>query len=214
MVLGRCGSMMSVPFLTAFEIGRAAGGLGAEEADRLVFDEAERDQFVEGFADFGNQRAAGHGNDDVVGQAPAELLGDFKADGLRSFGVVGAQIYVDEAPVVAIGDLRAEAIDVVVVAIDAHQRRAVDLGVENLGRLEIGGDKDEGLEAETRGVRSNGVGKVAGGRAADRIESEGLRIGQCDRDDAIFEAERGHADGVVLDVEIARADAGIRGAAP
>ncbi len=118
--------------------GRAAGGLRAEEADLLVFNEAESDQLVEGFANFGDERAAGHGHDDVVGQAPAELLGDFEADGLGAFRVVGAQIDVDEAPVVAVGNLRAEAIDVVVVAIDADQRGAVDLGVEDLGRLEIG----------------------------------------------------------------------------
>ncbi len=57
-------------------------------------------------------------------------------------------------------------------------------------------------------MRSNGVGQIAGGRAADRIESEGLRVGQRHGDHTIFEAERGHADGIVLDVEIARADVG------
>ena len=59
--------------------GRAAGGLRAEEADGLVFDQAKRDQLVEGLADLADQRAAGHGADDVVGQPPAELLGDLVA---------------------------------------------------------------------------------------------------------------------------------------
>ena len=87
--------------------GRAAGGLRSEEAHRrLGFDQAEEDELVEGLADFADQGAAGHGHDDVVGQAPAELLGDLVADGLRAFRVVGAQVDVDEAPVVLVGDLR------------------------------------------------------------------------------------------------------------
>ena len=47
----------------------------------------------------------------------------------------------------AVGDLGAEAIDVIVIAVDAHDARAVDGGVENFGRLEIGGDEDAGVEA-------------------------------------------------------------------
>ena len=112
------------------------------------------------------------GHDYVVRETPAELLGDFKANCLGAFGIEGAQVDVDETPVVAIGDLRAETIDVVVVAVDADQRRAVNLGVENLRRLEIGGDEDVGLEAEARGVRGNGVGQVAGRRAADGVKSK------------------------------------------
>src|SRR5579863_15572 len=89
--------------LDGFGDGGAAGGLRAEEADLLVRDEAERDEFVERLADLGDERAAGHGDDNIVGQAPAELLGDLKADGLRAFGVVRAEVHVDEAPVVALG---------------------------------------------------------------------------------------------------------------
>ena len=95
----------------------------------------------------------------------------------------------------------------VVVAIDAHQRGAIDLGVENLRRLQVGGNQDEGLQAQPRGMRGNGVGQIPGRRAANRVESECLRIGQRHGHHAILEAQRGHADGVVLDVEIARADA-------
>ena len=207
MVLGFCGSMSSLPVLDGAGDGRAAGGLRAEEADRLVFDQTERDQLIEGLADLADQRAAGHGDDDVIRQAPAELLGDLVADGLRALGVVGAQVDVDEAPVVLVGDQGAEAVDVVVVAVDADQARAVDLGVEDLGGLEIGGDEDAGLQAQTRRLRGDGVGQVAGRGAADGVEAEGLRVGQRDRDHAVLEAERREADGVVLDVEIVRADA-------
>ncbi len=155
MVLGRWGSMPSVPSLTATEMGEQPVGLGSEEANRLLFDEAEVDEFVEGFANFSDQRAAGHGDDDVVRKTPAELFGDLIADGLRTFGVVGAEVYVDEPPGVLVGNLGAEAIDVIVVAVDADQARAVDKGVEDLGGLEISGDEDGGLEAQACGLRGD-----------------------------------------------------------
>ena len=189
--------------------GRAAGGLRAEEAHgaRRLLDQAEKDELVEGLADLADQRAAGHGNDDVVRQAPAELLGDLVADGLRAFRVVGAQVDVDEAPVVLVRDQRGEAVDVVVVAVDADEARAIDERVENLRGLEIGGHQDAGLQSEARGLRGDGVREVAGGGAADRVEAELARVGQRNGDDAILEAERGKADGVVLDVEAGGADA-------
>ena len=109
--------------------------------------------------------------------------------GLGAFGVVGAQIDVDEAPFEAVGDLRAEAIDVVVVAVDAHDARAVDGGVQDFGGLEIGGNEDAGVEALLRGLRGNGVGKIAGGGAADRFKSKAARGGQSGGDDAVLEGQ-------------------------
>jgi hypothetical protein len=47
------------------------------------------------------------------------LLGDLEALGFAAFGVVGAEVDVDEAPGVFVGDLGAEAVDMVVVAVDA-----------------------------------------------------------------------------------------------
>jgi hypothetical protein len=135
------------------------------------------------------------------------LLGDLVAYGLGAFGVVGAEVDVDEAPGVLVGDLGAEAVDVVVVAVDADETRTVDLGVEDLCRLEVGGDEDAGLEAETGGLCGDRVGEVAGGGAADGGEAELLRVGEGDRDDAIFEAESWEADCVVLDVEVSGTDA-------
>ncbi len=102
----------------------------------------------------------------------------------------------------------------VVIAVHAHQRRAVDLGVENLGGLEIGRNQDVGLQPQARSVCRHRIGQVAGRGAANRIESEGLRIGQRHRDHAILEAQRGHADGVVLDVEIAARQSALPAAEP
>ena len=180
----------------------------AEEFYRFGFHPAERDQFAECFGNFGDQRTAGHGNDDVVGKRPAELLGDFVAVRLRAFGIVGAQIHVDEAPLKAVGDLRAEAIDVIVVAVDAHDARAVDGGVEHFGGLEVGGDEDAGVETLLRGLRGDGVGEIAGGRTADGGEIEAARGGESGGDDAILEGKRREADGVIFEIEILQAPLG------
>ena len=94
----------------------------------------------------------------------------------------------------------------VVVAVDADETRAVDLGVEDLCGFEVGGNEDAGLEAEAGGLSGDGVGEVAGGGAADGLEAEPARVGEGDGDDAVFEAEGRETDGVVLDVEVGCAD--------
>ena len=176
----------------------------AEELHFLRFDQAKLHQLVECLLDLDDQRTAGHRADDVVGQAPSELLGDFEADGLRSFSIVRTQVDVDEAPAMLVGDLRAETVDLIVVAGDAHDLRAEHVGPENLCGLEIGGDEDPGLQSFARGVCGDGVGQVSGRRTRDGVEAEGFRLRQRDGDDAVFEAQRGQADGVVLEIEIAR----------
>ena len=208
-VFGRCGTMSSAPFLDRDRDGRAAGGLRTEEAHGACgfLDQAQEYQLIEGLANLANQAAAGHGNDDVVRQAPAKLLGNLVADRLRAFGIVRAQIDVDEAPVVLVRDQRGEAVDVVVVAVDADEARTIDQGVEDLGGLQVCGHQDAGLEAKARGLGSDRIGEIAGRRAADRVEAELARVRQRNRDYAILEAERGKADRVVLDVEIGGADA-------
>jgi len=181
--------------------------LRAKELNRLVFDHAEVDKLAEGLANFANERAAGHGDDDVVGQTPAELLGDLVAYGLRALCIVGTEVDVDETPAILVGDESAKTVDVIVVAVDADEARAVDEGVEDLGGLEIGGHQNAGLNAEAGGLRGDGVRKIASGGAADGSESKLARVGQRNRDDTVLEAEGWEADGVVLDVEVGGADA-------
>src|SRR6202030_2153917 len=98
---------------------------------------------------------------------------------------VGTQIHVDEAPLEAVGNLRAQAIHVIVVAVDAHDARAIDRGVEDFGRLEVRGNEDAGIETLLRGLRSDGVGEIAGRRAADGGEMEATRGGESRGDNAI-----------------------------
>ena len=103
----------------------AAGRLGAVDlALRLLVEQADLVEFVEGLVDLADQAAAGHRRDDVLRRAPAELLGDFVAERLGAFRVEGPQVDVDEAPVVAVGDLAAQAVDVVIGSLDGDQLRA------------------------------------------------------------------------------------------
>ena len=90
---------------TPSEIGEQPVAWAPKNFTGLCFDPAERNQFAEGFGDFGDERASGHRYDYVVREAPAKLFGDFVAVRLRAFGIVGAQIHVDEAPLEAVGDL-------------------------------------------------------------------------------------------------------------
>ena len=57
------------------------------------------------------------------------------------------------------------------------------------------------------GLRSDGVGEIAGGGAAYRSEAELLGVGERDGDDAVLEGERREADGVVLDEQVSRTNA-------
>ena len=94
----------------------------------------------------------------------------------------------------------------VVVTIDSNQRSAVDLRVEDLRRLKIRRNQDEGLEAQACGLRGDSVRQISCGRAADCVKAKRLCIGQRYRHHAIFEAECGQANGIVLDIEIGGPD--------
>ena len=94
----------------------------------------------------------------------------------------------------------------VVVAVNTNQGRAVDLRVENLRGLEVGGHEDVGLETESRSLRGDRVREVASRRAADGVKAKDLCIRQRDRNHPVFKAQRGHANGVVLDVKVRRPD--------
>jgi len=56
------------------------------------------------------------------------------------------------------GDLSAEAVDMVVIAVDAYEASAIDLGGQDLGGFEIGWNQDGCFEAKAgclgRGCRS------------------------------------------------------------
>src|SRR4029077_2838767 len=107
----------------------AALGLGAvhlrQRAGGGLY-EAELSELLEATGDLREQRARGDRHDAAVGQLPAELLGDLEGERLRALRVVRAQVDVDERPVALGAQLGAEAVDVVVVALDTDELRAVD----------------------------------------------------------------------------------------
>src|SRR6202030_3371649 len=116
---------------------------------------------LEVFFDLDDQRAPSHRTDHVIRQAPAQLLGDFEAYRFRSFSVVGSQVYVDEAPVMLVGNLRTEAVDLIVVAGDAYDLCAEDVRTQNLRGLKIRWNKDPSLETFAGGMRSYGISQIA-----------------------------------------------------
>src|SRR5439155_26246980 len=103
---------------------------------------------------------AGHRHDDVLGRAPAELLGDLEAHRLGALGVVGPQVDVHEAPAILEGDLRTQAVHLVVGAADADDLRPVDAGAQDLRALQVAGHEDVRLQPGGGGVGGHAVGQV------------------------------------------------------
>jgi hypothetical protein len=174
MVSGFTGRQTSVPAAHAWATGRAADGLGAVEGRQLAREQAELEELAEALADLGEQRARGDRDDDAVGRRPPELLADLVGQRLGALGVVRAQVDVDERPrLVLARQLGAQAVDVVVVAVDRHDVRAVDARGEDLLLLEVGRDEDEGLHPERGRLGGHGVGQVARGGAGQDLEARG-----------------------------------------
>ena len=99
------------------------------------------------------------------------------------------------------------AVHVVVVALDRNDVAAVDRGGDDLALLEVRRDEHVAAQPGVRGVRGDGVGEVAGGRARRDLEPELERLAQRDRDDAVLERVGGVAR-VVLDPDLAEAELG------
>src|SRR2546429_1432754 len=93
----------------------------------------------------------------------------------------------------------------IVVAVDANDARAIDRRVEHLGRLEVRGNEDTRVEALLRGLRGDGVGQIAGRRAADGGETKAARSGESCGDDAVFERQGREANRVIFEIEIFQA---------
>ena len=180
--------------------GRAAGGLAADEADVAWRDPAQLDQLLERAGDAGDHRARRDRGHDDVGEPPAERLGDLVGERLAALGVVRAEVDVDRAPAELVGDLEAQAVDVVVGAVDRDDRRAVGERMLDLRRLEVGRHEHVRGQARGRRGRRGRAREVAGARAGERIEPEGERLRRRDRDRAVLERE-GRVARVVLDQE-------------
>ena len=168
-------------------------------------DQAEVGELRQALVDLREERAAGHRHDALVGLAPAQLLGDLVAQRAAALGVVGPHVDVDEGPVAGVGQLRAEAVDVVVGAVDRDDRGVVDGGAQHLAGLQVVRDEDDGAHAAAGRVCGDGVGQVAGRGAGQRLEAELAGATAGHGHDAVLEGPGG-VHRVVLDPQFAHAE--------
>src|SRR5207247_2684820 len=87
------------------------------------------------------------------------------------------KVHVDERPRARLAELRAEPVDVVVVAADADEVGPVDARREQLLLLEVGWNEDVRAQPAGRRVGGDRVGEVAGRRAGDGLEAKLARLG-------------------------------------
>ena len=147
-----------------FESGRSsahAAALGGADGRRLV----------EPLRELREQRPRRDGSDDGVGQPPVELLRDLVRDRLRSLGCERVQVAADEAPREEILELPLERAAVVESAADAEDACPVGRHRSDV----VARAQDDRLEPRGRAARGDRLGEVAGRRAADGLEAEGLR---------------------------------------
>src|SRR5262249_50671964 len=135
--------------------------------------------------------------------SPAKLLCNLEGEGLAAFGVIRPQIDVDEGPAELIGDLGAQAIHVVVVAVDRDEGWLVDRRAEDLPLLQVGRDEDAGADAGAGSVRRDRASEIAGRGAGERVEAQLDRLRAGHRYRPVLEGER-RIDRVVLDVQLAQ----------
>src|SRR2546425_4705795 len=108
----------------------------------------------------------------MFGKSPPELLGDLESIGLGAFRVVAAQINIGKAPSMTLSNLRAEPVDIVIIASDCDQRGIVDCRAEHFACLQIMRDKDVTIQAQSGGVCRNAVAEISGGCARENIEAK------------------------------------------
>ncbi len=136
-VSGFTGSGYSSPCEDRVDDRRAAGRLRRVHLRQVAVDEPDLPQLAKPAHDPRQQRAAGDRRDEVLRITPSKLLDDLEPHRLRAFGVVRAQVDVDEAPAVPIRHLRAQPVHIVVVAGDGENRRPEDGRPEQLPGLEV-----------------------------------------------------------------------------
>src|SRR5204863_529663 len=81
-------------------------------------DDGELRELTVSFVNLREQRTGRHRDDRVPWDVPAELLANLEAHRLAALGVIRAQVHVHETPAVFAGDLGAEAIHLIVSAVN------------------------------------------------------------------------------------------------
>ena len=188
-------------------MGAQPSGWPPDIARRRIVEKTDGGQLAEAPRQLRVQRARCQRRHHDVGCSPAELLRDLEGDGLGALGVEGPQVDVQEGPALElVGELQAEPVDLVIGALDAHERRAQRAGLRHLGRFQVGRHEDDGTQPPGRGGGRHGGREVAGGGAGEGVEPPLRRAGGRHGHDAVLERERRVA-GVVLDPEPLEAQA-------
>ena len=180
---------------------RATGRLCAEHAVGRRVHQAKPTEFAERLVDLGQKSAGRHRDHYLLRQPPTKLFGDLVAKRLRPFGVVGPQVDVDESPVGSDGladQLPAQAVHVVVCAVDCNERSAVNGRGDYLARLEVVWDDDYRIQSGTRRGGCYRVSQVAGRCARQGRQPQLPRGVQSDGNYPILERVR-RVPTVVLD---------------
>ncbi len=160
-------------------------------------------QLVEPLVDLGEQRPARGRHHYMVRHLPTELLGRLERERLAAFGVVRPHVDVDERPLVDAGELRAQPVHVVVVAVDRDDVAAVYRGGEDFALLEVRRNEHVAAQPRVRGVRGDRVREISGRGARGDLEAELERLAERDRNHPILERVRGIAR-VVLDPHVSQ----------
>ena len=108
----------------------------------------------------------------MVRRPPAQLFRHFKTESFGPFGVIGTHVDVDKGPFEGIGNLGAELVHLIVIAVDADNRGAVNPGAHHFARLQIRRDEDERPHLRVRTIGRGGAGEVPRGSAGDRIKTQ------------------------------------------
>jgi hypothetical protein len=132
--------------------GSATCGLRRVDGRLITVDETEVPEFVDALENTRQQRAAGHRGNDMFRDLPAKLFDDFEPVGLGALGVVRAKIDVGKAPAVLVGHLRAQPVDVVVIAADGNDARIVNCSAGDLAWFQVVGNENRAFESQARGV--------------------------------------------------------------
>jgi hypothetical protein len=118
---------------------------------------------------------------------------------------IGPDVDVAEGPGDLVGQLAAEAVGVVVGAVDPHQGGSEHRGGRDLGGLQVGRDDDHGAHRGVGRVGGDGVGQVAGAGTGEGVEAMPACPAGGDAHHPILERV-GRVLGVVLQVEVAQAE--------
>jgi hypothetical protein len=186
-VCGLTGLTVSQPFSKAVAIGEQPVACAPKTVYGVGSTRPSRPSSPKALSTLVSSEPDGHRQHDLLRQPPAELLGHLVAERLAALGVERADVDVDERPVLVLGDLAAQPVDVVVAALDGDQRLAVDGGLHDLALLEVVRDEHHRAQPAAVAWAGDGVGEVAGrgaghGRVAERAGGR-----QRHRHDAVLE---------------------------